>query len=177
MEVFRAIGDSFGAFMHVDEDTRLRAHFQWARFAVRAVPATVKIALGGWIYEVPLWVEKGPRVLSQSDVVVERGGGGGSAGVSEGPVVEGGRKKMTREGSARDASGERGVGLYGSRVNSRNSNFELGSDFGLVPGHVLGRREMQPRPQNGYGPRGQVVAINNKKWVRRRDPGAGTSEN
>ncbi|KAE9448055.1 hypothetical protein C3L33_20076, partial [Rhododendron williamsianum] len=63
--------------------------------------ASVLIALGGLVYEVPLWVEKGPRVIFQSDVVVERGGGGGFAGVPEGPVVEGGRKKMTRVGSAR----------------------------------------------------------------------------
>lgn len=223
MEVFRAIGDSFGAFLHVDEDTRQRAHFRWARFAVRAIPAlipaTVKIALGGWIYEVPLWVEKGPRVIFQSDVVFERGGGGGFAGVPEGPVVEGGRKKMTRVGSARGASGERGVGFFGSRINGRSSNFELGSDSGFGPGRVLGWREMQPRPQNGCGPRrvvgrremqlgssdgpvgksnstlshfkreqvdkwaflfkrpfkSKLVAIKNKKWVRRRDPGAGPS--
>lgn len=140
-------------------------------------------------------MEKGPRVIFQSDVVVERGGGGGFA------------------------SGERGVGFFGSRINGRSSNFELGSDSGFGPGRVLGWCEMQPRPQNGCGPRrvvgrremqlgssdgpvgksnstlshfkreqvdkwaflfkrpfkSKLVAIKNKKWVRRRDPGAGPS--
>lgn len=63
LEVFREVGDFCGGFLHVDDETSQITHLKWARIAVQAspvtIPATVKIAVGGWQYEVPLWVEKG----------------------------------------------------------------------------------------------------------------------
>lgn len=58
----------------MDEDTRQRAHLRWARIAVQAppknIPATVKIAMGSWLFKVTLWVEKGPKVLFQPSLEV-----------------------------------------------------------------------------------------------------------
>lgn len=53
----------------VDDETKKRTHFCWARIAVTAapakIPASVKVAMGGWLFELPLWVEKGPKVVFQ----------------------------------------------------------------------------------------------------------------
>ncbi|KAG5531627.1 hypothetical protein RHGRI_026296 [Rhododendron griersonianum] len=53
---------------------RQRTHLWWARIAVRAppenIPATVKIAMGSWLFEVTLWVEKGPKVVFQPSLEV-----------------------------------------------------------------------------------------------------------
>lgn len=82
VEVFSAIGNFCGSFLYMDEETRLRSHLRWARIVVRAslenIPSTVKIAMGGWTFEVPLWVEKGPRVVFQASVKAVLGSYGGS---------------------------------------------------------------------------------------------------
>lgn len=51
--------------MRVDDETKKRTHFRWARIAVTAapakIPASVKVVMGGWLFELPLWVEKGRK--------------------------------------------------------------------------------------------------------------------
>lgn len=49
--------------------------------------------------------------MFKPDLEVQRGGDGGSARLTSGGVVEGGRKEMTRDGSARGVSKGVGVGV------------------------------------------------------------------
>ncbi|KAG5544182.1 hypothetical protein RHGRI_016810 [Rhododendron griersonianum] len=96
-EVFREIGDHCGGFLYVDEDTRQQAHLRWARIAVWAppenIPATVKIAMGSWLFEVTLWVEKGPEVLFQPSLGVCKERQGVVAGSSVGGFFGGGKRR------------------------------------------------------------------------------------
>ncbi|KAA8533983.1 hypothetical protein F0562_031500 [Nyssa sinensis] len=65
-EVFGVVANRCGEFIAVDEATAGRAHLRWARILVRAafgsIPATVKISLGSWRCEVPIWVGWGPQI-------------------------------------------------------------------------------------------------------------------
>ncbi|KAG5544106.1 hypothetical protein RHGRI_016751 [Rhododendron griersonianum] len=67
------------------------------RIAVRAppenIPATVKIAMGSWLFEVTLWVEKGPEVLFQPSLGVCKEHQGVVAGSSVGGFFGGGRRR------------------------------------------------------------------------------------
>lgn len=94
-------------------------------------------------------MEKGPRVVFKPDLEVQRGGDGGSTRLTSGGVVEGGRKEMTHDGSARGV----GVGLYGARFNS---NFELRSGKGFGPRCIVGRIGLKLSHGSGFGPRQSV---------------------
>ncbi|KAI8572483.1 hypothetical protein RHMOL_Rhmol01G0202700 [Rhododendron molle] len=71
------------------------------------IPASVKVAMGDWLFELPLWVEKGPKVVFQLFL----GGREGMEDVTGLHVVvrrgeeRRGRRGMTRGGYCRDASG------------------------------------------------------------------------
>lgn len=68
-KVFKEIGDFCGGFVRVADETGHRLHFRWARIAIwnvpDKIPVRVKVAVGGWLFELPLWVEKGPLVVFQ----------------------------------------------------------------------------------------------------------------
>lgn len=98
-------------------------------------------------------MEKGPRVVFKPDLEVQRSGDGGSTRLTSGGVVEGGRKEMTRDGSARGVSEGVGVGLYRARFNS---NFELRSGKGFGPRCIVGRIGLKLSHGSGFGPRQSV---------------------
>ncbi|XP_070054291.1 uncharacterized protein [Nicotiana tomentosiformis] len=59
--IFKTIGDRFGGFVDVDEDTKTRRHLRWARICVNfsgiEIPATIEMEVDGMVFRVPLWVE------------------------------------------------------------------------------------------------------------------------
>lgn len=58
--VFQRIGDVCGGFIEIDENTEYRKDLRWARILVhykRNMPASVRIGVGGRIFEAPIWVE------------------------------------------------------------------------------------------------------------------------
>lgn len=61
MDSFKQIGDLCGGFMGVDEDTRERSHFFWARICVKnsskQIPTNLNFELQGWIFDLSILSE------------------------------------------------------------------------------------------------------------------------
>lgn len=77
----------------------------------------MKIALGGWLFDLPLWVEKGPRVVFKLLRGKDLGGDGFSDVIAVSGGTAEGRKMMTR--GVKNRSAVRGgmglgVGVYGA---------------------------------------------------------------
>ncbi|KAG5556986.1 hypothetical protein RHGRI_007290 [Rhododendron griersonianum] len=190
-EVFREIGDFCGGFVRVDDNTRRRDNLRWARIAIRVapemIPAKVKVAMGGWVFDLPLWVEKGPLVVFQPALIVEKGGDEVVTSGSSGRELVVHSLEKTRGGVSWRARGGWGNGSSGDRGFSK---FE--SRFSGGPGRGVGRHEnnsnwVRPKPTHqeynrsgsdvkwGYlfkrPVRSKLVEIKNKRWVSVGDPG------
>lgn len=61
--IFKLVGDRFGGFLGIDEDTRNRHHLKWARICVKSSDtpflATVELIVQDLIFRIPLWVGSG----------------------------------------------------------------------------------------------------------------------
>ncbi|KAG5528718.1 hypothetical protein RHGRI_029397 [Rhododendron griersonianum] len=194
-EVFREIGDFCGGFVSVDVDMRRRINLHWARIAVRAapekIPAKVKVAMGGWVFDLRVWVEKGRLVVFQPVLNIENGDMGVSNLGSGGRELTDHRMEKTRGGNSRRA---RGGWVNGSFRNRRFSNFESQISCGL--GRGVGRCEtnvnwVKPNPvhlgniRSGSDAkwaylfkrpvRSNLVEIKNRRWVSVGDQGGGPS--
>ncbi|KAG5540961.1 hypothetical protein RHGRI_020999 [Rhododendron griersonianum] len=170
--VFKEIGEFCGGFLRVDEETSMRLHLRWARIAVRAVPEliprSVKVAVGGWTYELPLWVENGPTVVFNHSLELEKGGDGGPHGVTVGEGIGKGAREMTRGSDVFQASGSSNRSSYGLRSFSK---FESRHGFESGP-----RREASRRVSRlGLPVKTSLVELKNRKWVKKGDPGGGPS--
>uniref|UniRef100_K4CQ35 DUF4283 domain-containing protein n=1 Tax=Solanum lycopersicum TaxID=4081 RepID=K4CQ35_SOLLC len=58
MDTFEHIGDRCGGFIGVDEDTKNRSHFLWARICVKnsvmKFPASLNFEFAGWLFDLAL---------------------------------------------------------------------------------------------------------------------------
>ena len=70
-DLFRALGDRYGGYMAMTEETLHRNHAKWARICVRgtgtAIPASLMIGMGSLVYACPIWVESSARVVRRSE--------------------------------------------------------------------------------------------------------------
>lgn len=118
----------------MDEETSQRLHLHWARIAIRAapemIPASVKVAMGGWVYELPLWVENGLRVVFSPSLEIEKCGDGVPHGITVGGGSRGGGRETTRGSNVFRARGAAKRESYGPR---RFSNFESRNGFWSGP--------------------------------------------
>ncbi|KAH7860486.1 hypothetical protein Vadar_013942 [Vaccinium darrowii] len=200
-EVFRAIGNFCGDFLRVDDDTMQKKHLRWARIAVRAVPAkiplTVKIAMGGWVFELPVWVEMGPKVVFQPNLELFEGGNGDSGGVGVGGL----RCAFQVQDGRGFAAPRSGAGAHLHRP-SHYLNSDFSSRRGVGPRRVMDRFERKKDHWNGKGRqvssnvnyhrsgsdkkwaslfkrpfKSSLVVLKNKKWAKKGDSGGGTSYN
>ncbi|KAI8534897.1 hypothetical protein RHMOL_Rhmol10G0132300 [Rhododendron molle] len=194
-EAFSGIGDFCGGFVRVDDNTRRRDNLRWARIAIRAAPAMiptkVKVAKGGWVFDLSLWVEKGPLVGFQPALNVGKGGGRVVTFGSDGRELVVHSLEKTRGGVSRRARGGWGNGSYGDRGFSKSE-----SRISCGPGRGVGRHKnnsnwMRPKPaHHEYNRSGsdvkwgylfkwpvwsKLVEIKNKRWVSVADSGGGPS--
>ncbi|KAH7850787.1 hypothetical protein Vadar_003015 [Vaccinium darrowii] len=197
----RAIGNFCGDFLRVDDDTMQKKHLRWARIAVRAVPAkiplTVKIAMGGWVFELPVWVEMGPKVVFQPNLELFEGGNGDSGGVRVGRL----RRAFQVQDGRGYAAPRSGAGAHLHRP-SHYLNSDFSSRRGVGPKRVMDRFERKKDHWNGKGRqvsstvnyhrsgsdkkwaslfkrpfKSSLVVLKNKKWAKKGDSGGGTSYN
>lgn len=194
-EVFREIGDFCGGFVSVDVDTRQRKNLQWARITVRAapekIPAKVKVAMGGWVFDLPVWIEKGPLVVFQPVLNIDNGDVGVSNLGSGGRELTVHKTEKTCGGNSRRG---RGGWVNGSFRDRGFSNFE--SHISCGPGREVGRCKtnvnwVKPSPvhlgNNRSGSdakwaylfkrpvRSNLVEIKNRRWISVGDQGGGPS--
>ncbi|KAF7130644.1 hypothetical protein RHSIM_Rhsim10G0065700 [Rhododendron simsii] len=148
-EVFREIRDFCGGFVRVDDRMRRRDNLRWARIAVRAapemVPAKVKVMMGGWVFDLPLWVERGPIVVFQPALNVDKGGGGVVTSGCGGCELVVHSLEKTRGGISQRARGGWGEGSYGDTgspgiVDEGASGKDLTKKMG--EGGAMGNRVM-----------------------------------
>lgn len=116
------------------------------------------------MFKVPLWVEKGPRVVFQASVKTVLGGYGGSVARPSLGVQGGGWKKMTRGVYARGATGVTSGGLYGPR---RHPFFEFQNRAGIGPGATTSGHGLQKSFLNG--PVGVTKLAQNSNGYKRSD--------
>lgn len=66
VNIFKAIGDRFGGFQGINEDTRYRKHLIWARICVRIPndipPTSLEFFVDDLLFTIPVWVESSPGV-------------------------------------------------------------------------------------------------------------------
>lgn len=67
---FKTIRDCFGGFMDIDEDTKHKRYWGWARiyvnFAGISFAAMMELIADGLVFKVPLWVET-PSWVEEAD--------------------------------------------------------------------------------------------------------------